>query len=97
MSLRHVFGLAIFQILGAAVFAGLYWLMVTRRPGKHFIGLDKGSSPLDYLYYSITTQSTVGYGDIHPISPLARGLAIVQMILIGTGAGLAIHILVSRL
>lgn len=97
MNLRHLLGLIVFQILGATVFAGLYWLMVSRRSGKHFIGLDKGSSPLDYLYYSITTQSTVGYGDIHPISPLARGLAMAQMLLLGAGTAYIFHTLIRRL
>jgi hypothetical protein len=34
---------------------------------------------LDALYFSATTTTTVGYGDIHPIGQLARGLATVQV------------------
>jgi voltage-gated potassium channel len=45
------------------------------------------------LYFSFTTMTTLGYGDIVPLSPIARGLAIVEAI---TGQ-LYLVVLVSRL
>lgn len=38
----------------------------------------------DAIYFTIVTMATVGYGDIHPATPLGKGLAIV---LIVTGVG----------
>ena len=35
----------------------------------------------EITYYSIVTQTTLGYGDISPALPVARGLAIVQTLL----------------
>ena len=34
---------------------------------------------LDALYFSATTTTTVGFGDIHPVGQLARGLTTVQV------------------
>jgi voltage-gated potassium channel Kch len=34
---------------------------------------------LDALYFSAVTTTTVGYGDIHPVGQLARGLATLQV------------------
>ncbi|MEJ2110184.1 MAG: ion channel [Acidobacteriota bacterium] len=39
----------------------------------------------DALYYNIVTMSTVGYGDIHPNSPLSR-MYTVLLILAGGAA-----------
>lgn len=34
---------------------------------------------LDALYFTATTMATVGYGDVHPVGQLARGVATIQM------------------
>ncbi len=57
-------------------------------------------SPLDALYFTVVTITTVGYGDIHPNSPAGKTLAMV-LILGGVGCfmGLvanATELLVSR-
>lgn len=33
------------------------------------------------FYFSVTTLATVGYGDIVPVSPLARALAVTEILL----------------
>jgi voltage-gated potassium channel len=46
-----------------------------------FHGLDKTNPDdimLDLLYYSYVTLSTLGYGDITPVSPIARTLAYIE-------------------
>jgi hypothetical protein len=43
----------------------------------------------DSIYFSIVTISTVGYGDVHPITPLGKILAIL-LIIGGTGSFLGI-------
>jgi hypothetical protein len=35
-------------------------------------------APQRWLYYSFVTLTTVGYGDITPVGPLARSLAILE-------------------
>src|ERR1700726_4991992 len=43
-----------------AIFAGLYWI------GDQPIANVPGGAYIDYLYFSIETLSTAGYGDMHP-------------------------------
>lgn len=35
----------------------------------------------EYVYFSITTMTTVGYGDIQPITPFTRSLAVTEAVL----------------
>jgi hypothetical protein len=39
-------------------------------------------SPLDSLYFTIVTITTVGFGDIHPVTPLGK-LLVIGVILVG--------------
>lgn len=47
---------------------------------EHFNGVPASATYLDFLYYSLTTQASVGYGDISPSTPLARGVVMVQLL-----------------
>jgi Trk-type K+ transport system membrane component len=40
--------------------------------------------PLDAFYFIVSTVSTVGYGDLHPVTPFGKLLAIV-IIIAGVG------------
>ena len=51
------------------------------RDDDNFHGLDKDSSFIDCLYFSFTTSSTVGYGDIAPMTELGQFIASILMIL----------------
>ena len=44
----------------------------------------EGWSPLDALYFSVVTLATVGYGDLHPTTDIAK-LFTVGYVLIGIG------------
>lgn len=46
--------------------------------------LAEGLSPLDALYFTVVTISTVGYGDIQPTTPAGKGVAI-GVIIVGVG------------
>ncbi len=83
-SLDQVFG-------GASVYIliGLTWTLFFQgielySPGSFMSGdigtVSKVLSWSDFIYYSFTTLTTLGYGDITPIHPVARTLAITEAI-----------------
>src|SRR5580658_11234472 len=53
-------GAALVFVAFNAVFAFFYWI------GNHPISNVPGGAYIDYLYFSIETLSTAGYGDMHP-------------------------------
>jgi len=62
-----------FSILVAVLFIGMVGLMVI-----------EDFSPLDAFYFLIVTIATVGYGDLHPLTPLGKML-VIAIILVGVG------------
>ncbi len=59
------------------VFAAVYFLTDNAQPGSFTQPLDKTGA----LYFTITVFSTVGFGDIAPVSGAARLIVSVQMLL----------------
>lgn len=74
---NHVIGaVSIYLLLGIG-FGVLNMLLEVLMPGS-FRGLDptgSGSSSIDLIYFSFVSLTTLGYGDIVPIRPLARAVA----------------------
>ena len=66
--------LALMSILDWSIAA---WLSHSFIGGQHPYGLTK----IDAFYFAVTTFSTVGYGDIHPNSPVAKLVVAFQIIL----------------
>ena len=77
-------------IVGAAVvymFMALMWTFIfvvveTLHPGS--FNLPEGQdleATRHFLYYSFVTLTTLGYGDITPITPLARSLCILEAVI----------------
>ncbi len=58
------------------LFAALYFAIEQQTPDAFSTSFDRTGS----LYFTVTTFATVGYGDITPVSNLARVVAIVQML-----------------
>jgi inward rectifier potassium channel len=56
-----------------AVFAVLYWI------GNQPISNVPGGAYIDYLYFSIETLSTAGYGDMHPQTHYGHFVAAVEL------------------
>jgi hypothetical protein len=54
---------------------------------------DIDSNLLNYIYFSLVTLTTVGYGDIIPVSPLARSLASIEAVM----GQMYLTVLVARL
>lgn len=58
------------------VFSFVYYLVASSDPAQ-FAGL---RTRLDALYFSTATAATVGYGDVHPVGQLARGVVTLHMV-----------------
>lgn len=75
-----------FNILTANIVVVLVFTMIYYRLSKindqHFKGLGKDSSIGDALYFALTIQSTVGFGDIIPATPVARNFVMLQQFLL---------------
>src|ERR1700730_4832061 len=66
-------GAALVFIAFNAVFAMLYWI------GNQPISNVPGGAYIDYLYFSIETLSTAGYGDMHPQTHYGHFVAAVEL------------------
>jgi inward rectifier potassium channel len=66
-------GAALIFIAFNAVFAVFYWI------GDQPISNVPGSAYIDYLYFSIETLSTAGYGDMHPQTHYGHFIATVEL------------------
>lgn len=62
------------EIVAFAFSMAYYSLAVA---GPNFVGLH---TRLDSLYFTLTTMTTVGYGDVRATSQLARGVVCVQLV-----------------
>jgi voltage-gated potassium channel len=88
VSADAVYGAFCGYLLIALIFAHLYCLQETHQPGS-FVGepglsarLASATDQLFLLFYfSLVTLTTLGYGDIHPASDPARGLACVEAVI----------------
>ena len=78
------------QMIMIITFAIIYWAITHgRKKELHFSGLTTKSTLFDFLFYSTAMQTTIGGGDIIPVSKLARGLAMIQMMMIYLGIGIS--------
>jgi inward rectifier potassium channel len=66
-------GAALVFVAFNAVFAVFYWI------GDQPISNVTGSAYIDYLYFSIETLSTAGYGDMHPQTHYGHFIATVEL------------------
>jgi len=49
--------------------------------GLHLLG-DQPTSVLDYIYFSVVTSTTIGYGDLHPVTSAGKMIVCVQAIVV---------------
>jgi hypothetical protein len=64
------------------IWAGAYILCEKLAPGSFSGAVGEGQFVgLDLYYYSFVTLTTLGYGDILPVSPAARSLALAEVII----------------
>ena len=88
--------LSVYLLIGVT-FATLYDLLETLNPGSFHVSNGAGEAaylgfkPL--LYYSFMTLTTVGYGDITPVTYQTQSLALIE----GTTGVLYVAVLVARI
>ena len=68
--LLGIFCALCYGIIGGIIPNGFYF-------GNEFIG----DSRMRFLYFSYITMTTLGYGDITPVAPIARSLAMLEAII----------------
>jgi Ion channel len=68
--------IAVYLLLGFT-WAQVYELVALWHPGA-FTGAVDGRGSRPWTYYSFVTLTTMGYGDIMPVHPLARALAVLE-------------------
>jgi voltage-gated potassium channel len=88
---RAAQALAIIAPAFLLLFAANYFIMAERDPTTFTQHLTR----TDALYFTVTTFSTVGYGDITPVGDYSRLVVTVQMILDLLILGLGIRILID--
>jgi len=89
--LRAVEALAVSIAVLLVSFATVHFVIAQSDAAAYSEELDR----MDALYFSITTLSTVGFGDITPVSQAARIAVSIQMILDVLVLGIGVRILVG--
>lgn len=77
-------GFAVGYLGIALIFAGWFWSIWKVSPIGSFNGLPSNPKFGHFFYFSVITIGTLGYGDITPTSPLARALAVFEVV-VGIG------------
>jgi voltage-gated potassium channel len=73
---RRVDGLVFSVVLVVVAFSMSFYLLNQRNPTQ-VVGLH---TRLDALYFTMTTMTTVGFGDVYASGQAARGLVVVEML-----------------
>jgi hypothetical protein len=89
---RILGAIAAYLLLGI-IWAYAYALLAHLRPGAFSGPVSPADGPRAFFYFSFVTLTTVGYGDVLPLHPVARSLAMLEAV---TGP-LYLAILVARL
>lgn len=92
---RGIEALAITVPLYILLFAATYYAMAVQDSASFDVA---GLTRMDILYFTVTTFSSVGFGDISAASQAARVLVTVQMILnlLVLGAGIRVFVAAAR-
>ena len=78
MNVLRLTGAIVMYLNVAILFTAVYRLIARVAPGSFSgisVNFDRLKSLGDLMYFSMSTLTTVGYGDIAPVNPIARSLA----------------------
>ena len=91
-----IFGAIVAYLLAAVAFAFVFELIELAQPGS-FSGIPEGGTEREVgdalLYFSLVCLTTLGYGDIVPVSKLARPIAVLE----GAFGTLYLAVMIARL
>jgi hypothetical protein len=90
---QRIDGLIITVMVVAVVFSFVFYALSVH-VADQFSGLD---TRLDALYFTGATMATIGYGDVHAIGQLARGLVLVLMVFNVVFVGTAVALMSSQI
>ncbi len=76
LDIDHVLGAITVYLLAGVIF-GLLFMVMDQVDPTSFTGNHSLENP-SLMYFSLVTLSTLGYGDIVPVTPLARNLAALE-------------------
>jgi hypothetical protein len=97
VSMNTVLGAACVYLMLSLAWSQMYAVVELLHPGSFNISASVGEDFFDsegeLLYYSLITLSTVGYGDITPVTPQARMLSALE----GVAGQLFMAIILARL
>jgi hypothetical protein len=91
-SMRIQGAIAVYLLLGIA-WAHAYHLVNVANPHAFVVQTGTPTSPSEWVYYSFTTLTTLGYGDILPVTRISRMLCVAESL---TGQ-LYLAVLIARL
>jgi hypothetical protein len=92
-SAQRIAGAVTIYLLIGLIWARLYQVLELLAPGSFRFPQDEGLSAAGLSYFSFVTLATLGYGDITPVSLVARDLAVLEAVM----GQLYMVILISRL
>jgi voltage-gated potassium channel len=85
VSSNEIYGAISVYLLMGIFFGIAYQILVVFDPGGLYFNPVNFTSPKrsdgDFFYYSFVTLSTVGYGDVSPVAPIARSISMIEAIL----------------
>lgn len=68
-------------LMGIVLFANLHMFVLAHDPDAITAASGAPITSANTVYFSVVTQTTLGYGDLTPASPIARSLTMAQSIL----------------
>ncbi|WP_239488887.1 potassium channel family protein [Luteitalea sp. TBR-22] len=81
ITLGRIEGAVAVYLLVGVLWALLYEGILLRDPGALAVATGRPVTESDLSYYSFVTLTTVGYGDVTPVAPVARSLAVMEALI----------------